>query len=341
LSIPDSEFWRLIEHLSESPGAFPSGNPLSDEWYVSDLAAALAARARPDRAYIGVGREQNFTYIAAVRPRIAFIADIHRRNLYLQLLYKALFELSTDRADFMSRLFTKPRPAGLGTTITAAQLFDAYWHVSSSAADVYKKNLQDIKDVLTIGHRFPLSVDDVGGIEEVYYAFYWHGPSIAYQVGRRYVDLMVSVDQHADERSFLATEDAFAFVKTLHTRNLIVPVVADPAGSTALRGIADYLRQRRAVVSTFYVGGEPATLARTGRLPTFCANVAAMPTDRDSVFARPDLSGLNSTSATTEVTVMFATLRSSARDLALANRPADGWASRSVVPIAEELTRCQ
>ena len=63
--------------------------------------------------YLGVGPEQNFTYIAAMRPRMAFITDIRRGNLHLQLMYKALFELSADRAEFVSRLFTKPRPAGL------------------------------------------------------------------------------------------------------------------------------------------------------------------------------------------------------------------------------------
>ena len=49
--------------------------------------------------------------MAAIRPRIAFITDIRRGNLHMQLMYKALFELSADRAEFVSRLFTKPTAA--------------------------------------------------------------------------------------------------------------------------------------------------------------------------------------------------------------------------------------
>ena len=69
--------------------------------------------ARPARVYLGVGPEQNFTYIAALKPAMVFIVDVRRGNLQLHLMYKALFELSADRADFVARLFSKERPAGL------------------------------------------------------------------------------------------------------------------------------------------------------------------------------------------------------------------------------------
>ena len=62
---------------------------------------------KPSGVYLGVGPEQNFTYIAAIRPRIAFITDIRRGNLHLHLMYKALFELSANRADFVARLFNR------------------------------------------------------------------------------------------------------------------------------------------------------------------------------------------------------------------------------------------
>src|SRR5690242_20398067 len=104
-TLPDQEFWSLTEQLSEPDGFFRanSGSPdnlLSNERTVSTVAAALAARVKPSGVYLGVGPEQNFTYIAAIRPRIAFITDIRRGNLHLQLLYKAIFELTDNRADF-------------------------------------------------------------------------------------------------------------------------------------------------------------------------------------------------------------------------------------------------
>jgi hypothetical protein len=73
------------------------------------------------RAYIGVGPEQNFTYIAAVQPSMAFIVDIRRGNMLLQLMYKAIFELSSDRVDFVSRLFSRKLPEGLGSSATVKE----------------------------------------------------------------------------------------------------------------------------------------------------------------------------------------------------------------------------
>ena len=59
---------------------------------------------------MGVGPEQNLTYVAAFRPRIAFVVDIRRQNLLHHLWYKAVFELSPTRAEFLSRLFARALP---------------------------------------------------------------------------------------------------------------------------------------------------------------------------------------------------------------------------------------
>ena len=104
-------FAGLIGQLSEPNGEFVSrsGSPdnlLSNEMQVSTVGAALAGRVKPSGVYLGVGPEQNFTYIAAVRPAMAFIVDVRRGNLDLHLMYKALFELSADRIEFVSRLFS-------------------------------------------------------------------------------------------------------------------------------------------------------------------------------------------------------------------------------------------
>src|SRR5215467_3184517 len=130
-TLSDSQFWSLIEKISEADGYFRSNsgstdNLLSNENMVSTVAGALAQRVKPSGVYLGVGPEQNFTYIAAIRPRIAFITDIRRGNLHLHLLYKALFEMSADRAEFVGRLFNRKRPAALSATSSAADLMNAY-----------------------------------------------------------------------------------------------------------------------------------------------------------------------------------------------------------------------
>ena len=301
-SIPDREFWTLSEQLSEPNGSFQSDNLLSNELSLSTVATALATRVKPGGVYLGVGPEQNFTYIAAMRPKIAFITDIRRGNLHLHLMYKALFELSADRAEFVSRLFTKPRPAGLTAQSTAADLMNAYWTIPTSDEQTYTRNLDAIYDVLSKTHGFPLNQTDRDGIAYVYHAFYWYGPSIHYtsttspasvaRPGTSYADLMMTLDTASrTERSYLHSEESFAFLKALQAKNLVVPVVGDFAGPKALRAVGQYVKERGAVVSAFYVSNVESYLTRNGVWPAFCANVATMPLDDTSVFIRPSMGG--------------------------------------------------
>ena len=60
----------------------------------------LKQDTKPGGVYLGVGPDQNFTYILALQPKIAFIIDIRRQNMLQHLMYKALIEISKDRADF-------------------------------------------------------------------------------------------------------------------------------------------------------------------------------------------------------------------------------------------------
>src|SRR3989440_11345050 len=152
--LADQEFWRLVSESSEPDGSFRSDNLLSNELGFQFVVPELARTAKPGRVYMGVGPEQNFTYIVATKPSMAFIVDIRRGNLDLQLMYKALFELSADRADFVSRLFSRPQPDGLGADSTALQIFGAYSKVPASEA-LYKENLKAIQDHLVQKHAFP------------------------------------------------------------------------------------------------------------------------------------------------------------------------------------------
>ena len=80
--------------------------------------------------------------------------------MLLHLMYKAIFELSNDRADFVSMLFSKPRPAGLGPASTVSELFLAFTNVPASDS-LYAANLKAITDRLTGVHQFPLSASDL------------------------------------------------------------------------------------------------------------------------------------------------------------------------------------
>ena len=122
--LTDQEFWELTERVSEPNGDFQSDNFLSNERGYQVVIPDLVQTAKPGRVYLGVGPEQNFPYIVALKPAMAIIFDVRRGNLHEQLLYKALFEMSADRADFLSRLFSRKRPDGLTASSSVTALMD-------------------------------------------------------------------------------------------------------------------------------------------------------------------------------------------------------------------------
>ena len=295
--LTDRAFWQMVEQFSEPEGSFHSENYISNENAFQTVIPELLSRTKPGGVYVGVGPEQNFTYIAATRPRLAFIVDIRRGNLLEHLLYKALMELSSDRADFLSRLFGRARPAGLDRRSSARQLFDAF-ALSPASESLFRESLGAVMARLTKTHGFRLGADDARRIELIYRsAFFVDGPNLMYRrtdginAGRRptYAELMTASDGQGIPRSYLADETAFAFLKDLQTRNLIVPVVGDFGGPKALRAVAGYARQQGAIVSAFYLSNVEMYLGP--KWAAFCASVASMPLDETSTFIRSQSTG--------------------------------------------------
>jgi hypothetical protein len=290
-ALGDQEFWSLTETLSEPPGVFS----LSDNLVSNEPALAENARwVRPrGGVYIGVGPEQNFTYIASARPAMAFIIDIRRENLSLHLFYKALFELSIDRADFLSRLFARPRPDGVGIDTSVDDLFDRYEKVKASP-DLLGRNLALVRDWLLTTRRLPLAPGDLEWIDRVATAFFTDGPSIhfggpqaANAVQPSYRRLMTLPDGAGERRSFLATEEGFRFVQRMHTRNLIVPVVGDFGGTDAIRRVGDYTRRHGAAVMAFY-GSNVGVYLNERQARAYCTNLAGLPADPRTSFIERD-----------------------------------------------------
>jgi hypothetical protein len=157
--ISDKEFWQMIVDLSEPGGTYPYENFVSNELQYQDVVPALKATTKPGGVYIGVGPEQNFTYAEVLQSKLAFVIDIRRQNMVELLMYKALFEMSPSRADFVSNLFSRVRPAGLDTKTNATALCAAY-EKARVDSNLYAKNLQTIKAYMT-KHGYALTGEDV------------------------------------------------------------------------------------------------------------------------------------------------------------------------------------
>ena len=294
--LSDEAFWGLVSDFSEPNGFFRSDNFLSNEveyqWVIPTLTSTLGAGG----VYLGVGPEQNFTYIAALRPKLAFIVDIRRGNLHEHLLYKAFIEMSADRAEFLSRLFARQRPASLPPSPDIEQLMAAYQREEASP-ELFDRNLRAAKDWLVMHHSFALSDDDLSGLEYVYKAFYEGGPDLNYSFPNggffrggnfpTYADLMSETDGHGEHRSYLASEDQFQALSEIEKNNAIVPLVGNFAGPKALRAVGGYLRQHNATVSAFYTSNVEMYLFQQGDdWKKFYGNVATLPVTEKSTFIR-------------------------------------------------------
>src|ERR1035437_3854645 len=294
--LSDATFWNLITDISEPGGYFRlTDNFTSNEMEVGELSTMLRAAGVSGGVYLGVGPEQNLSYIAAIRPKMAFIVDIRRQAVMQHLMFKAVFELAKDRADFLALLFAKPRPAGIDSTTTIPKIWDAFRDVLTDTV-LGRKTTARIEAHLTKTHGFTFTKDESAQLRLVLEAFQFFGPAISTQSGsgrggrgvnRSFAEMTASYDYAGQTQSFLSTEDDYRYVKALHERNLIVAVSGDFGGPKAIRGIGAWLREQGGVVSAFYVSNVEQYLFQDGHAQAFYDNVATLPVDARSVFIRP------------------------------------------------------
>ncbi|MCC7185084.1 MAG: hypothetical protein IT185_02500 [Acidobacteria bacterium] len=289
--LSDADFWRMVTRFSEGDGYFASDNLVSNEitfqWVIPRVQASWSA----GQAYLGVGPDQNFTYLSALNPSIAFIVDIRRDNLRLQLLYKALMEMSPTRAAFLSRLLSRELPADLPTQASVTTLFAAF-ATAPASEKLFAETLAAVRTRLAVAHGFDLSPADLSHFEYVLSSFYFAGAGLTYgntgRAGRypSYQDLMTATDQAGKAHGYLASEANYGVVRDLQMRNLIVPVVGDFTGDKALRSVADYLTAKRAVVGVIYTSNVEQYLFQYGTWPAYYTNLGRMPIDDASTFIR-------------------------------------------------------
>lgn len=291
--LTDGQFGATMAALSEPEATFtPSGGYVADNFVSNERSFQQVLpdlRPRVNDAYIGVGPEQNFTYIAALQPTIAFIVDVRRDNLLLHLMYKALFALSPDRATFTQRLFGRRLPHVVPRNASVNALFDGL--AAAPRSDAYAAaTAHEIVGYLSRQHRFLSSGSDLARVEQIYAAFSTAGPEIRWSPDRRrwiptFRGLMTAADRSGAQSSFLATEDRFQTVKRLDDENRIVPVVGDFGGTHSFSAIADLLRMHRIGVGAFYVSNVEPYLTGDART-RFVTNTHQFPAAADAILIR-------------------------------------------------------
>ncbi|MEB2310410.1 MAG: hypothetical protein OZ921_01245 [Sorangiineae bacterium] len=289
-----STFARLFDELSERDGGFFSDNLVSNETSMLQVAPLLRARVAPGRAYLGVGPEQNFTYIALTRPSLAFIIDIRRDNALLHLLYKAIFERAETRAEFLSLLLGRPLREGVGpgAESSVAAVLSAV-ESSRPEPEWFAREHAALVARLTGPDRVDLSSADVRGLEKLHRAFFERQLELRFELkeknGRDYPTLRELFEAKAPDGrplGFLASEASFTTVRDLERANRIIPVVGDFAGEHALRAVGAELRRRSLTVGVFYVSNVEQYVMKPPAWQRWVSNVGALPTDAESIFIR-------------------------------------------------------
>ncbi len=290
----DAGFAAQIAALSEPEGYFDTDNLISNERSYLHVIGDLEAAALKGGAYAGVGPDQNFSYIAAVRPSIAFIVDIRRDNLLLHLLFRALFEQARTRVEYLALLFGRALPADRDAWRTQpVERLVAYVDGNNPDARTVAALRQHTTAVIS-GFGVPLSATDVATIDRFHKSFITAGLGLRFETTGRapqshyptYRDLLLSVDSRGRQKNFLAAEEDFQFVRSLQRRNLIIPVIGDLSGPRAVRAIGEVMRGRGDRLSAFYASNVEFYLARAGTADRFVENLAHLPRKTDAVIIR-------------------------------------------------------
>lgn len=294
-------FAGRIEALSERGGYFDTDNLISNESSYLHVAPALRELRGGGGAYIGVGPDQNFSYIAHARPAVAIIVDIRRDNMLLHLLFKALFELAPTRLDYLT-LLTGRAPPPDGATDRTAQSIDAL------VEDIDGRRPLDAAGRAALSARIaeaierfgvPLSDVDDQTIARFHGRFIAAGLSLKFNsTGRApqwnyptYRDLLLETDLTGMRRSFMATEDDFLFLKSLQARDLLIPVVGDLTGPTAVKAVGRFVADREETVSAFYVSNIEFYLFGQGGFGRFVENLGSLPRRDASLIVRSAFNG--------------------------------------------------
>ncbi len=285
-------FAARIEQLSEPGGYFDTDNLISNEKSYLHVIPALGQLGVTGGAYIGVGPDQNFSYIARIKPAIAFIVDVRRDNMLLHLFFKALFMMAETRAEYICLLFGRAPPAPADVW-KEAEIDSLATYIDGLAAS-QTAALDTRVDAMLGTFGVPLSREDRKTIHDFHHRFIDAGLSLKFESKGRsprsyyptYRDLLLETDRQGHQWNFLASEKNYHFLRSMQQQDLIIPVVGDLSGPTALASIAKFMLERGDQLSAFYASNVEFYLFGDGTYSRFVENLARFPRASHSVLIR-------------------------------------------------------
>lgn len=284
-------FGRSIARLSEDEGTFFSGNLVSNEPHYLDAAPWLLAHPSTERVYIGVGPEQNLSYIALLRPRLSFIVDVRRDNLLLHLIYKCLFERAKSRVEWLAALLGRDLEHARLTDADALEVSDPSTTLEQIVALVRASppsathSARTLDDVLSCMDRLGVDIEphDAKRLGRLLTELSSAGLDARFETTSPRPDfptleqLLLAHDPSSRATGFLGSVDSYRTLRALHARDAIIPLVGDFAGQHTFEQIGESLRERGLELSVLYASNVEQYLLLDGRWAAWRDNVRTLP----------------------------------------------------------------
>ena len=291
IQISSEQFRQYIGEWSEPEGYFDSDNFISNETSYLHVVDQLQ-HVKPGGIYIGVGPDQNFSYIVHTRPTLAIITDIRRQNMLEHFWLKSLFAMSSSRVEFLSFLFSR-QPPKVTRDVSFQELLEAV-RASRTDAGLFKKNLAAVDNLLLNKYKLALSSDDLAKIEYVYETFWKEGLDLRFSsIGRgnasmypSFEEILLETDRQGRQENYLSSEELFQWLRKFQAENRLIPIVGDFAGPHAFKAVGAFLKANGLTVSAFYTSNVEFYLFGSPNWTRYIANLKALPLDRQSIFIR-------------------------------------------------------
>ena len=287
-------FADLYNRLSEPGGYFDSDNLISNETSYLHALDELRALGVKGGAYIGVGPDQSFSYIAEIRPELAFMIDIRRDNMLQHLLFRSLFQRSRNRMEYLAGLIGANVPGDVDSwTGRPIEQILAVLDTAKRTPDAYARvSAQVIQDAQASG--ITLSAEDLATIKRFHQEFHELGLEIRYTSKNRpprlsyptLRELIMETDRAGAHASYLASEERWNVVREMTRANRMLLVTGDLAGERALRAVGDYVREQGLKVTVFYTSNVEQYLFQFGVFDNFARNTLTLPFDSNAVIIR-------------------------------------------------------
>lgn len=294
-NISPTEFTKIIRDMSEDNGYFRGESWVTNELTYLDVIESIDKYNIRGGAYIGVAPEQNFTYMAVIKPQIAFLVDIRAQNRMQHLMFKIMFEISETRIEFLSNLFSMPLQSETGIKIpnkdSDINLIVNFLENSKQSRELFNKNLSLMISVLNNKYKFKLTDWERSNIKHVYEHFYTQNLNMTNGPWRSSYptlgEIFTDRDKSGRQLNVFNSREKYLFIRKMQLENKVIPITGDYGNNYALSKVAAYLKKHKLTVSAQYVSNAEQYIIRNrSNWNNWVSNIKNMPYNDKTVFIR-------------------------------------------------------